>query len=330
MATITVLLPERVRLPGPLPASTGRTLARADHQACEAGSRAQLRRHFRIIPDHWPVAALTRLIDAGDLAGSLGANTADSWLRADPAHVAPDINGARLLGWGETLGLDEDDARALLPALRPLFGDAGFQLDAPHPARWYLRLPEGTRLPPLPGPDETLGEDLFAALPQGGEAMARRWRSLITEAQIVLHQHPRNRERAAQGKAAINALWFWGAGRLPDAVQSRYLHVRSQDALLQGLARMAGAAFAAPESADAGPTGDSLVDMRRLRSVELLGTQVLPPLLQAMERGEYDTLWLDFEDGTSLRMRRRQRAWQFWRKPLASLAALAGTNGALR
>ncbi|WP_372014245.1 phosphoglycerate mutase [Pseudoxanthomonas sp. 10H] len=321
MATITLLLPERARLPGPLPAAIGRVLGRADHDSGEAGARAQLRRHFRLVPDQWPVAALTRLVD--DRGGGAG-NAADTWLRADPAYVAPDLNGARLLGWGDGLGLDHDDARAFLPALQPLFGDAGFQLDAPHPARWYLRLPDGTKLPALSGPDEALGEDLFAALPQGDDAAARRWRALITEVQVVLHQHPRNRERAAQGRPAINALWFWGAGRLPASVQSRYLHVRSPDTLLQGLARMAGAAVAAPDGGDGGPAGDSLVDMRRLRSLDLLGAQALPPLLQAMARREFDVLQLDFEDGACFRLHHGQRRWQFWRRPLP---ALAGSNG---
>ena len=151
MAIITLLLPERARLPGPLPAAVGKRLARADWQAGQAGSPAQLRRHFRLVPDHWPVASLTRLVDAGDTAGGPGGNLADIWLRADPAHVAPDMNGARLLGWGETLGVDQDDVQALLPALRPLFGDAGFQLDAPHPARWYLRLPKVRACQRCPG-----------------------------------------------------------------------------------------------------------------------------------------------------------------------------------
>ena len=316
MATITLLLPERNRLPGPLPVAIGRVLARADAGAGEPGSRAQLRRHFRLVPDHWPVAALTRRIDAGEVPAERG----DTWLRADPAHVAPDLNGARLLGWSEGLGLYAEDVHAFLPALRPLFGDAGFQLDAPHPARWYLRLPAGTRLPALPGPDDALGGDLFAALPQGDDAAARRWRSLITEVQVLLHQHPRNRERAALGRPAINALWFWGAGQLPDAVQSRYLHVRSQDTLLQGLARMSGAAIATPGGADAGPAADSLVDMRRLRSLELLASQALPPLLEAMARREFDALQLDFEDGAWFRLQHGQRRFQFWRKPLATLA----------
>lgn len=86
------------------------------------------------------MAALTRTLDADDAPLS-------AWVRADPAYVRPDINGAHLLACGEALQLDVRDVAALLPALRPLFGDAGFPLDAPDPHRWYLRLPRGARLP---------------------------------------------------------------------------------------------------------------------------------------------------------------------------------------
>src|SRR3546814_2851149 len=96
-------------------------LGRADRaQSGDDGRRAQLRRHFRLTPDHWPMAALTRQMDAGDAAGA-------AWLRADPSYVRPDINGARLLAIGAALGMDEEDRTAFLPALRPLFGDAGFR-----------------------------------------------------------------------------------------------------------------------------------------------------------------------------------------------------------
>jgi len=315
MTAIALLLPARARLPGELPPVAARACGRADREELEGGSRAQLRRHFRLTPDHWPVAALTRRADAGSDAGD------SLWLRADPAHVAPDLNGARLLGWGEGLGMDVLDAQALLPILRPLFGDAGFELDAPHPARWYLRMPPGTPLPEFTAPEDAVGDDLFAALPQGEDAVARRWRALITEVQIALHQHPWNRARVDHGRVAINSLWFWGAGVAPDSVQSGYMNVRSPDPLLQALAGESGAAIAAP-AADAprGAIGDSLVDLRHLRSLEVLGSQVLPPLLASMERNEFDTLLLDFEDGTRLHLRRGQR-WRFWRGPLRSLEA---------
>lgn len=317
MTTIALLLPARDRLPGTLPQMAARALGRADRQQLEGGSRAQLRRHFRLAPDHWPVAALTRRADAGTDAGDA------LWLRADPAHVAPDFNGARLLGWGDGLGLDPLDAQALLPVLRPLFGEAGYELDAPHPARWYLRLPPGTPLPEFVAPEDAVGDDLFNAIPQGDDAVSRRWRALITEVQVVLHQHPWNRARVDHGRVAVNSLWFWGAGVAPDSVQSHYLNVRSPDPLLHALAGESGAATAAPAAAidaPASPIGDSLVDLRHLRSLELLGEQVLPPLLASMDRDEYDTLVLDFEDGVRLQLRHGNR-WRFWRGPLRSLDA---------
>src|SRR5690606_10085171 len=118
----------------------------------EAGRQAQLRRHFELEPGAWPIAALSRQADAGDAAGS-------AWLRADPAWVRPDINGARLLACGEDLQLTGEDSAALLPALRLLFGNSGFPIDAPHPARWYLRLPLDTELPVFPPPAEAIGTD---------------------------------------------------------------------------------------------------------------------------------------------------------------------------
>src|SRR5690606_8392451 len=134
MAAVTFLLPaaeafgaQRLRGPG------ADALGRADRMPRgEPGRQAQLLRHFELVPRRWPIAALSRQADAGDAAGS-------AWLRADPAWVRPDINGARLLACGDDLRMTGEDSAALLPALRPLFGDAGFPIDAPHPARWYLR-----------------------------------------------------------------------------------------------------------------------------------------------------------------------------------------------
>ena len=130
-STATLLLPARTRLHGQgLTADAARAVGRADAlPPAEAGGRAQLQRHFEWLPRGWPVAALTRSVDAND---------ADSaqWLRADPAWVRPDINGARLLAVGDGLELAREDADALLPSLRTLFGDAGFPIDAPSPSRW--------------------------------------------------------------------------------------------------------------------------------------------------------------------------------------------------
>ena len=143
MASATFLLPARVRFGGQsLSPAFAKALGRADRVDADAGERAQLTRHFDLLPRGWPVAALTRAFDANDAATG-------AWLRADPAFVRPDINGARLLACGDALQLDQAEADAFLSALRPLFGDSGMPIDAPRPARWYLRLPREAKLPSM-------------------------------------------------------------------------------------------------------------------------------------------------------------------------------------
>ena len=308
MASATLLLASRMRFAGqPLPAAFAKVLAQADYSSVDAGERAQLRRHFQLIPDHWPVAALTRQHDAGDAAHS-------SWLRVDPAHVAPDMGGARMLSHGDALALTTDDVAQLLPALKPLFGDAGFALDAPHPSRWYLRLPREAKLPVFAAPDEVLGEDLFAHLPEGD--LGRRWRALLTETQVVLHNHPWNARRVAAGKPAVNSLWFWGAGAPPEFVRTRYKQVKGKDIVLRALA---GAAGVVEAGGDTNPQEvDALVDLRPLRALDKLANDAVQPLLQAVRKRELESLTLAFEDGAIFVLRRDQR-WRFWRRPLAKL-----------
>ncbi|KAF1709861.1 phosphoglycerate mutase [Pseudoxanthomonas kalamensis DSM 18571] len=306
MPSATLLLAERPRLGRQtLPDAFGRALARADREQGESGETAQLRRHFRLLPDHWPVAALTRQLDAGDAAGAC-------WLRADPVHIAPDIDGARMLAHGEALQLQAEDLAELLPALRPLFGDAGFALDAPSPSRWYLRLPEGARLPTFAAPEEALGDDLYAHLPPGDAG--RRWRALLSETQVILHNHPWNRQRAARGQAAVNSLWFWGAGLLPDSVAASATRVQSADPLLRALGRAAGL----DEREDG--EGNVLIDLRHLRSLQALVDQVVLPLLEELKRGRLNVMQLDFADGAQFRLRRGQR-WRFWRRGMRALDA---------
>lgn len=309
MASATLLLPPRTRLVGQaLPAAVAKALGRADRHRGEEGERAQLRRQFQLIPDHWPVAALTRQLDAGDAASS-------AWLRADPARVSPDMAGARMLAHGDALALAEEDVAQLLPALRPLFGDAGFPLDAPHPSRWYLRVPKDARLPEFVPVDDVLGDDLFAHLPEGDAG--RRWRALLTEAQVLLHNHPWNAHRAAQGKPPVNSLWFWGAGVLPDFVRTSFRQIKGNEVLLRALA---GAAGVSPASAD-GEEVDALIDLRQLRNLDLLCRDALLPLQAALDKRELDALTLDFEDGAVFVLRRDQR-WRLWRRPMTRLDTL--------
>ncbi len=325
MATATLLLPGRDRFGGqPLPEPLARARGRADRSTnAEPGERAQLLRHFALLPRGWPVAALTRQLDAGDAAAS-------QWLRADPAWVRPEINGARLLACGEGLHLTQQDVDALLPALRPLFGDAGFPIDAPLPSRWYLRMPQGATLPRFVEPGDALGADVFDSM-VGTEAAAdagsRRWRALLNEAQVVLHNHPWNARRAAAGKPPVNSLWFWGAGKAPDHVASAHARVHSDDAMLQALAMATGLPSSRRAPRFAVPDTDALLDLRDLRDPALLFDDWLLPALEAVRRDGLQRLRLDFADGHGYMLARAQR-WRLWRRPLRELAAAQARRSA--
>ena len=305
---ITLLLPPRERFGGQrLSADTGRALARGDRSQRGGDTLSNI---LDVLPRGWPAAAASRQRDAGDAANA-------AWLRADPAYVQPDINGARLLSYGEALGLSAADAAALLKPLKPLFGDSGFPIDAPVPSRWYLRLPMGAKLPEFTAPEQALGADLFDELPQGPEG--RRWRVLLSEAQVVLHNHPLNAQRAAAGLAPVNSLWFWGAGALPDRVQSNYTRIASDDETLTALAALGGVSIEAkPTSWNARTgAGNTLFDLRDARDLALLERDWFAPLRDALAAGSLKQLRLDFDDGARYDLARAQR-WRFWRKPLAS------------
>ncbi len=313
MPLLTLLLPAGERLAGiALPASLAKALGRADEVGGAPGEQAQVSRHFRLLPDHWPHAALTRVADAGlDDARSAG------WLRADPAYIRPDINGARLLATGAPLSMSVQDVEAFLPALRPLFGDAGFLLDAPHPTRWYLRLPRETQLPDFPAPDQVLGEDVFDHMPDGPQA--RRWRTLLSETQVTLHNHPRNEARARAGLVPVNSLWFWGGGVLPDSATSKAMTVFSDDPVLHGLAGVG--TFNAMPLTDftdfESLTHNAVIDLRALRDPKALLERWLLP---AQAAAAHAHVAFDLVDGRVFHLQPNQR-WRFWRKPRTALTA---------
>ncbi|WP_043741026.1 phosphoglycerate mutase [Luteimonas sp. J29] len=310
MARVTLLLPASRRLGAPS-AAVAAALGRADMATAPGeGRRAQLRRCFDLLPDRWPVAALTRQLDAGDAAGA-------TWLRADPCRIQADINGARLLDHGDTLGLDAEDAARLLPALRTLFGDAGMPIDAPVPTRWYLRLAPSTPLPAFTAPDDALGADVFEHLAGGRDG--RRWRSLLTEAQVILHNHPWNAQRIAAGKRPVNSLWFWGGGELPTQVRSPHACFHPGDDLAAALAAAAGTGAPLPPRFEAGE-GDVAYDLSTLRDTPVLERDWLLPALDALRAGRIASLVLDTADGTVFTLARGQR-WRFWRRPRAGFQA---------
>jgi hypothetical protein len=274
-------------------------LARADRlPAGGSGYLGGLGDHFSGVDATVPAAAITRQFLAGDAGGDL-------WLSADPAWVQPDMNGVRLLACGQ-MQLDMDAAQAFAEVLRPVFDEAGMQLEISTPDRWHLRLPPDTSLPDFAAPEQALGEDLAQHVPQG--AQGRRWRVLLNDIQVLLHQHPLNAQRQAHGWAPINSLWLWGGGRLP-TLSSQLSGVVSDDLLLRALAARAGVSLQArtPETVTAAPA-NWLVDLQDLPA-SAIATQWWPTLQSVLNQR---AVLLHFASGERWQ-RKPWHRWRFWR-----------------
>lgn len=268
-------------------------LRRADRLApLDGGLQTLVHDLFGSPAGQWPLAALSRQHDAGDAAGH-------HWMRADPAHFRLEPGSVRLLAVGE-LGQDAGQAGELVRALAPLFGDAGFELSAPLPQRWYLRpIRAGGRaeFPSLPAPDSALGGDLFGLWPE--DDAGRHWRSLLGHVQIELAAHPVNAARLARGLPAINGVWFFGAGALPAPPRRVPARLDSEDPALLALAGLA--------TADAA-TAPELHDLRQRQDA---GSR-LSTLLAAVAAGEVASL--DWRAPAARWLWRPAHRWRFWRR----------------
>ena len=239
----------------------------------------------------WPVAPFTLNFDGGD-AGD------DYWLRADPVHLTPRRNQMTLVD-PEALEPGAEDAAELIAALNRHFAGDGLVFQAPHPLRWYLRVPGSPRLMTREI-SEAAGRDIGGALPCGENGP--RWRHALNEIQMLLHEHPVNQRRESCGKLPINSVWLWGGGRRRAVPGQRFSHVGGTNALALALALAAssGAKTTVPEGvpdraahklivadASAARYGDDEAWRQALAEIERAW---FAPLLSALTRRNLDGL----------------------------------------
>lgn len=189
--------------------------------------------------EDWPVAALTAAVDG--LAAESG-----WWLRADPVHLQLQRNRSLVLAAPE-LSVDAAEAAALTAALNAHFATDHMAITAAHPSRWYITQGEATGVTA-----PVLSAVAGRALPQPllGGSRASHWHRVLTEAQMILHEHPVNQAREARGLPVINSLLLWGGGRKPAVPGRHFSHVCTDDVLATALAVQSGAdSGAAPASA---------------------------------------------------------------------------------
>ncbi|WP_024851132.1 hypothetical protein [Hydrogenovibrio kuenenii] len=275
-----------------------------------------------------PVAPTTAVFDLENFDASY------FWLRVDPVQMIPDRDTLVLIP-GESLGIGEDEARALVDAFNQHFAQDRVELEMGDTLRWYIRI-----LQPIDVQTHSLETmsyySIQDAMPQGNASAY--WRQLMNEVQMLFFTHPVNEARRSNGLPEINGVWVWGEGQY----KADDVYVRQDAALagnlayLKGLAKLSQSSFfEAPESYPAWQilmvdTGcneqmvvldDALSEMTEEEWLVLLQRMEkdwFAPMLEQLKSGQIHSLLLDL--GMSHRYyltpKHLKKFWR-WKKPLS-------------
>ena len=182
--------------------------------------------------------------------GSQAAHAGEYWMHLEPVHFAAGLDRLVYLPLeGETRILDTE--RTLLAGmLEEHLRSLGMQLHTLSDGTWCARRANAFAVA-TSNPEAAAANELQLALPRGPESGALR--RLMTELQMLLHDHPVNESRARRGLPVINAIWVWGQGVVPESASTKNLPtVFADDPYARGICVLhLRSAIAVPATSDA-------------------------------------------------------------------------------
>lgn len=282
----------------------------------------------------WPVAPIMLPVEGTDEVPAQHAY----WLRADPVHLRIENNHI-LLADNQILRISLKESMQFADTLNRYFSKDGILFLPLQPDRWYVRLGKTPRLHTRLL-SEIVGKNINNQLPTGADSSA--WHSIFNEIQMLLHDHPVNQEREAHGELAINSIWFWGGGVMPQHIRSNYDQVWSDHAFAQALATASGIMHAPlPHDVTAwqrlAKPGNHLVVLDALwgkaqykniyewrQGLDRLESSWFTPLFAAMKKGKITQLTITALNDNHVKnfVMTHNNLWKFWarKEPLSSYA----------
>jgi len=293
--------------------------ARSNHHAPQA--LAQFLGDIFDLDDRVPAGALTAL--ASGLPQVEG-----SWSRADPVHLRL-LRDRLILLPSAGLRISASEADGFCEALNRHFSGT-LALQPVRPDRWCARLAREIDIDAA-CPLDLAGRDVGLSHPRNPGAGTLQ--TVLNESQMLLHAHPLNEAREARGEPAVNSVWLWGSGRLPEARTSWHA-VMADEAVALGLARASGSrALALPADGDTWlertpEEGRYLVVLDSLRvpfalsqaveyreELQSLEQRWFAPLLAALRAGRIGMVTLHVPDAGASFETIRGDLRRFWRRP---------------
>lgn len=238
------------------------------------------------------------------------------WLHAELVHLAAGLDRLTFLPLTGPATVTRGEHHALAPLITRHLNDSSLRLLTGVDERWFLHAPHAPDLETA-SPDAAAANELETVMPSGPDA--GELRRVMTECQMLLHDHDVNEKRQRRGLPAINALWPWGGGVRSLHSARTMPRMVSDDAYVRGICRMhALEAEAAPES------GADLID--RLDGTRPVIAVVstddsrnlegnwIEPSIAALRAGRLECVDLILDEWHIRATRGMLR--RFWRKPL--------------
>lgn len=153
------------------------------------------------------------------------------WIAAaDPVYLEPRLDHLCLHAFGAD-GVPAAELNVLVDHLQAALGndaDIGF---ARVGTCCYLR--PDRPLETSDSPPAVIDQDMpNRYMPSA--ASAARYRKLVSEIEMALHDHPVNLDREMRGLKPVNSLWLWGGGFAPEQLTQPLLPLFAGDPLLSG------------------------------------------------------------------------------------------------
>jgi len=125
-------------------------------------------------------------------------------LKADPLRLQADLKQVYIRGNAE-LDLSDQEASAFIEELNRHLAQDQLKLRALDSLHWVLESERPMELETHPWQPH-VGKPMANYLPKDPE---RYWERLFTEMQMILHASAVNQQRRREGKACVDALWFY-------------------------------------------------------------------------------------------------------------------------
>ena len=234
-----------------------------------------------------------------------------------PVHLHATRDHLILMGQNQ-IDLTETESQELINAALPLLKeDFEHQLLFHNQYYWFIPAGPFSKLASY-SVDQAQGRNIDWWMPHDTheQGVAKRWRKLQNEIQMLWHIDPVNEERQARGIPSINSIWISGIGKLNDVkvppALAQACKIYGQHPLLSGLAKFCGIPFHTSVSTESLDGAFAWLD-----KPEILWPQLVNQLLNKQLD---EVMMIDFPKGKT---RERvltlgdvqKKSWIFWKKP---------------